>query len=90
MYFRCQPYRPIPFTRRWMYRFSRHPMMAGVFIGLWATPIMQVDHLLLAVGLSAYIAVGIAFEERALTRHFGETYRQYRREVGRFLPRLRA
>lgn len=87
---RRQPYTPVPFVRGWMYRYSRHPMMAGILIGLWATPVMRADHLALAVAMTAYIAVGVTFEERELAGHFGETYRRYRREVGALLPRLRA
>lgn len=83
-------YTPVPFVRHWMYRYSRHPMMAGILVGLWATPEMRADHLMLAVGLTGYIAVGVAFEERELAVHFGNEYRRYCREVGAFLPRLRA
>jgi protein-S-isoprenylcysteine O-methyltransferase Ste14 len=85
-----RPYTPVPFVRTWMYRYSRHPMMAGILLGLWANPDMQADQLVLAAGLSAYIAVGVTLEERELAGHFGEKYRQYCREVGALLPRLRA
>ncbi|MDX1588448.1 MAG: NnrU family protein [Oleiphilaceae bacterium] len=84
-----RPYTPVPFVRQWMYRYSRHPMMAGMLIGLWSIPQMQADHLALAIGLSAYIAIGIVFEERDLAEHFGEQYRQHCQEVGVLLPRLR-
>jgi len=90
LHLRRRPYSPVPFVRGWMYRYSRHPMMAGILVGLWATPEMRADHLALTVAMTAYIAVGVAFEERELAGHFGETYRRYRREVGALLPRLRA
>lgn len=86
---RNRPYTPTPFVRSWMYRYSRHPMMAGILIGLWATPEMRADHLTLSIGLSAYIAAGIAFEQRELAGHLGEKYRQYCREVGALFPRIR-
>jgi protein-S-isoprenylcysteine O-methyltransferase Ste14 len=89
LHLRNRPYTPVPFVRSWMYRYSRHPMMAGILLGLWATPEMRADHLALAVGMSAYIAVGIAFEQRELAAHFGQKYRDYCREVGALLPRLR-
>lgn len=89
LFMRGEDYRPVPFTRTWMYRYSRHPMMAGILIGLWAIPTMTAAHLAFALGMTLYIAIGMRFEERALTRHFGDTYRQYSREVGRFFPRLR-
>jgi len=83
-----RPYRPVPFVRRWMYRYSRHPMMAGILVGLWATPQMHADHLALAVAMSGYIALGVMFEEHELALHFGQKYREYRRQVGALLPRL--
>ena len=89
LHLRERPYTPVPFTRNWMYRYSRHPMMAGILVGLWATPEMRADHFALAVAMSAYIAVGVAFEERELSGHFGQKYRAYRREVGALLPRVR-
>lgn len=73
----------------WMYRIVRHPMMSGFFLAFWATPIMTVDRLLFALGMSLYILVGIAFEERALHRQFGEVYAAYQAEVPRLIPRPR-
>ncbi|MBA1146310.1 isoprenylcysteine carboxylmethyltransferase family protein [Ectothiorhodospiraceae bacterium WFHF3C12] len=90
LHLRERPYTPVPFVRHWMYRYSRHPMMAGILVGLWATPEMRADHLVLATGFTAYVAIGVAFEERELAGHFGNEYRRYCREVGALLPRLRA
>lgn len=89
LYLRARPYTPVPFVRRWTYRFSRHPMMAGLLVGVWATPDMTSGHLLLAAGFSVYIGIGVAFEERGLRRHFGEQYERYRQEVGALVPRFR-
>lgn len=75
-------YTSIEFKRKWMYRYSRHPIMAGVLLGVWATPHMTLGHLVMAVALSIYIAIGVAYEERDLLQRFGETYRRYRGEVG--------
>lgn len=84
-------YTSVEFKRNWMYRYSRHPIMAGVLLGIWATPHMTLSHLTMAVALSIYIVVGVAYEERDLLRRFGETYRRYRAEVGALfsLPRMR-
>ncbi|MGY4769709.1 methyltransferase family protein [Kribbella sp. CWNU-51] len=43
--------------------------------------------LLFAVAASAYIAVGVRFEERDLHRHLGDVYGEYARRVPRFVPR---
>lgn len=81
---------PIPFVQRLMYRFDRHPIMSGMLVGLWCTPVMRLDHLVLAAGLTVYIVLGVAVEERDLVAKHGESYRQYRRDVGSLVPRLGA
>lgn len=73
---------PITFKENWMYRFSRHPIMLGVMIGTWALPTMTVTSLMLAVGMSLYIAVGVYFEERDLIKQWGAQYTEYRQRVG--------
>ncbi len=71
------------------YRHVRHPLYAGMLLTFWFVPVMTFGRLLFALGLSAYILVGIAFEERDLLRQFGERYRAYRKEVGMLVPRAR-
>jgi hypothetical protein len=39
-----------------------------------------------AASLTAYILVGVHFEERSLLRELGESYSQYRTEVPMLLP----
>lgn len=76
------------FKQRLMYRFDRHPIMTGVAIGLWSTPAMTVGHLVLALGFSAYIVIGVTMEERDLRRHHGARYAEYARRVKTIVPRL--
>lgn len=75
------------FATRFAYRFVRHPLMTGIVLGLWIVPTMSAGHLVLSVGLSAYILVGTRIEERDLIRLFGERYRRYRRQVPMMFPR---
>jgi protein-S-isoprenylcysteine O-methyltransferase Ste14 len=65
----------------------RHPLMTGLLLAFWATPHMGASHLLFALASSAYIAVGIRFEERDLRRTFGESYDAYAASVPALLPR---
>jgi len=70
------------------YRFLRHPIYAGWLIIIWASPIMTISHLVLAVGLTIYVLCGIQLEERDLEKHL-PYYEQYRRKVPMLLPSLR-
>ncbi len=85
---RGTPYTPPPFTERGLYRQIRHPLMAGFVIVFWAAPVMTAGHLLFAAAATAYIAVGIAFEEHDLRLTLGEAYASYRARVPALVPRL--
>lgn len=86
LYFVNKPYTQLPFTRKYMYRYSRHPMMLGMLLLLWAVPVMSVTHLVLSVLFTLYMAIGIYCEERDLIKSFGETYRKYKKEIATFIP----
>lgn len=87
-HFRSRPLSTVPFKERWMYRFDRHPIMTGALVGMWATPEMTVGHLVFAVAFTAYIVVGVHFEERALKRQWGAAYEGYRRRAKSLVPTI--
>lgn len=76
----------VPFRERGLYAWVRHPMMLGLLVAFWATPQMTAGHLLFAAAASAYIAVGLRFEERELVREVGEVYRDYASRVPAIVP----
>jgi protein-S-isoprenylcysteine O-methyltransferase Ste14 len=61
-----------------LYRWLRHPMYVGVLVGVWATPRMSLGHLLLALGLTAYVLIAMRYEERDLIAAYGSRYLAWR------------
>ncbi len=84
--FRKASYERKGFVAPLFYKYVRHPMMTSLLVGLWATPHMTVGHLLLSVGMSAYIVVGVHFEERSLREELGVAYERYQASTPKFLP----
>ena len=82
-----RPYTPVEFKQPLLYRIVRHPLMLGLLISFWASPRMSVGHLLFSAGMTLYILIGLAFEEKDLVRDFGDSYRRYRNQVPMLLPR---
>lgn len=86
--FRQQPRPPLNFVKRAMYKYIRHPIQTGVLIGIWATPSMSMTQIVLSIGFTLYIFVGLWFEERDLIAEHGDAYLQYRREAGKLFPKF--
>ena len=74
------------FTTFALYKIVRHPIYMGFALILWATPIMSISHLYLAVLFTGYIFAGIYFEEKDLIREFGNTYKGYKQTVPPLIP----
>jgi len=68
------------------YKYVRHPIYTGFFIAFWATPFMTLGHLVLAFGMTAYMLIGIIYEERDLLERFGQRYAQYQTKVSMLIP----
>lgn len=80
--------RPPEFRTPFLYRLVRHPLYLGFLIAFWATPVMTFGHLLLAVGMSAYILIAIPIEEGDLIDIFGDRYLDYKARVGSLIPKF--
>jgi protein-S-isoprenylcysteine O-methyltransferase Ste14 len=69
------------FTRRGPYGWVRHPIYAGWFLVVFSVPTMTATQLVFAMVSSAYLIVGMVFEERSLVTAAPDAYRAYQRDV---------
>jgi protein-S-isoprenylcysteine O-methyltransferase Ste14 len=76
-------------VRTGVYGIVRHPMyLAGIVI-FTLNPYVSVNRLTVSFLADAYFVYGALMEERRLIGRFGDDYRNYMKEVPRFIPRFR-
>ena len=71
-----------------LYRIVRHPLMLGMLIAFWSTPLMTVGHFVFAAGFTAYILVGTRIEESTLIQELGDEYLKYQETTPALIPSL--
>lgn len=71
-----------------LFRLVRQPIYLAFALTTWTVPVWTPDQLLLALGLTAYCALGPIAKERRFARLFGEGWRAYRARTPYFLPVL--
>jgi methanethiol S-methyltransferase len=71
----------VPLVNTGLYGFVRHPLYFAWALLVFAAPHMTMTRLTFALLSTAYLAIAIPFEERALVRIFGPQYREYQRRV---------
>jgi methanethiol S-methyltransferase len=76
-----RPQKHVPLQTHGVYGFVRHPVYFAWVLMVMGTPHMTMTRLTFAVISTAYLAIAIPFEERALLDVFGEEYRDYRNRV---------
>jgi methanethiol S-methyltransferase len=82
-------YEPLTFKIVAFYKFVRHPLYLGIILGIWATPLMTMTHLVFAILLTTYIIIGVMFEEKDLVKEFGEKYQTYKKKTPMLIPFLK-
>jgi protein-S-isoprenylcysteine O-methyltransferase Ste14 len=86
-WYQGRPTPPLTLKTSWLYDWMKHPMYAGVLLGLWMTPHMTAGHALMAGGFTLYILIAMRFEERDLSRSFGDAYQAWRSGCPHARPR---
>ena len=73
------------------YRWIRHPMYSAALILVVATTLLTANAVVLIGGILMFVllAARSQIEERRLVERFGDAYRTYQRNTGRFVPRFR-
>ena len=71
-----------------LYGYVRHPLYSAGLLFIWLTPVMSVNLLILFTSLTVYIVMGAFFEERKLSREFGQEYIDYRSVTPMLIPGL--
>ena len=86
LFWRNKPYTNLPFRTPAVYAHVRHPLYLGWGLAFWAIPTMSIGHVLFASSLTVYMILATIVEEHDLVAHFGQQYREYQENVGRFVP----
>jgi protein-S-isoprenylcysteine O-methyltransferase Ste14 len=86
LHWRNRQLTPLEFRMPWLYRLVRHPLMLGFLVAFWSVPHMTRGHLVFTLVMTAYIFIGIHFEERDLVRTFGKQYAEYQQATSMIVP----
>lgn len=69
-----------------LYRWVRHPLYTAGLILIWLLPLMTANWLAFNLAMTAYVLIGIRFEERKLLGEFGIAYETYRHHTPMLIP----
>ncbi len=71
-----------------IHRFVRHPLYSGTILFVWGLFFIfpMLNNLIAVVLLTAYVLIGIRFEEKKLLQEFGKRYYDYMKRVPMLIP----
>ena len=74
-----------------IHRFVRHPLYSGTILFVWGLFFVFpfLNNLIAVVLLTAYVLIGIGFEEKKLIKEFGTIYQKYMLEVPMLIPDIK-
>lgn len=84
-----QDEKPGQLVTRGLYRAVRHPLYTFSLLILWLSPTMSLNLFIVSFSLTAYILIGILFEERKLLQEFGQPYADYQASTPMLVPGLK-
>jgi methanethiol S-methyltransferase len=84
-YVRGVPYEGPVYQVAGPFRVMRHPIMLGLFMAFWSSPLMTLGHLIFALGMTGYVVISTRWEEADLVREYPD-YDDYRKSTSSFFP----
>jgi protein-S-isoprenylcysteine O-methyltransferase Ste14 len=72
-----------------VYQFVRHPLYTFSLGILWFSPTVSLNYFVICISFTAYILIGIVFEERKLLHEFGQAYADYCSVTPMLIPGLK-
>lgn len=71
-----------------IHRFMRHPLYTGTILVVWGFYLIfpYLNNIIAVLLLTAYVLIGIRFEERKLIAEFGDQYLDYMQKVPPLVP----
>ena len=78
--------RPAALVTHGLYRLVRHPLYTAGLLVLWLSPQVTVNSFTMYVGATIYLIIGAYFEERKLSREFGDAYAAYKARTPMLIP----
>lgn len=81
--------KPAKFVTNGLYRLVRHPLYTAGLLFLWLSPQVTVNSFTMYVVATIYILIGATFEERKLSREFGDVYAEYKSKTPMLIPWLK-